>query len=106
MSQLRIQLSWKMNKREARVLKSPHLAELSTFFQITVRRPFNSYNFAKKIFRLTQIFIKSSVYLEYDIINLPFFQDDGIRDIDETELMEHDDCNTASQENIHPIRNM
>ena len=36
MSQLRIQLSWKMNKREARVLKSPHLPELSTFFQITV----------------------------------------------------------------------
>jgi len=37
MSQLRIQLSWKMNKREARVLKSPHLKESSTFFQITVR---------------------------------------------------------------------
>ena len=37
MSQLRIQLSWKMNKREARVLKSPHLRETSTFFQITVR---------------------------------------------------------------------
>ncbi|CAF0755537.1 unnamed protein product [Rotaria sordida] len=35
MSQLRLQLSWKMNKREARVLKSPHIAELSTFFQIT-----------------------------------------------------------------------
>ena len=38
MSQLRIQLSWKQNQREARVLKSPHLAEGSTFFQITVRR--------------------------------------------------------------------
>jgi hypothetical protein len=38
MSQLRIQLSWKMNKREARVLKSPHLRESSTFFQITVRK--------------------------------------------------------------------
>ena len=37
MSQLRIQLSWKMNKREARVLKSPYLRESSTFFQITVR---------------------------------------------------------------------
>ena len=36
MSQLRIQLSWKMNKREARVVKSPHLAESSTFFQINV----------------------------------------------------------------------
>ncbi|CAF1448021.1 unnamed protein product [Adineta steineri] len=67
MSQLRIQLSWKMNKREVRVLKSPHLPELSTFFRIT---------------------------------------DEGIRDIDETELMDHDDLNGASQENIHSISNM
>jgi len=34
------------------------------------------------------------------------FQDDGIRDIDETELMDHDDYNTASQENIYAISNM
>jgi hypothetical protein len=32
-----------------------------------------------------------------------FFQDDGIRDIDETELMDHDDCYNASQENIYAI---
>ena len=37
MSQLQIQLSWKMNKREARALKSPHLRETPTFFQTTVR---------------------------------------------------------------------
>lgn len=42
MSQLRIQLSWKMNKREARVLKSPYLRESSTYFQITVRNYFRS----------------------------------------------------------------
>jgi hypothetical protein len=43
MSQLRIQLSWKMNKREARVLKSPHLQESSTFFQITVSSFFDQF---------------------------------------------------------------
>ncbi|UJR35927.1 hypothetical protein I4U23_028669 [Adineta vaga] len=67
MSQLRIQLSWKLNKREVRVLKSPHLPEMSTFFKIT---------------------------------------DDGVRDIDESELMDHDSDNTATQENQHSFSNM
>ncbi|CAF0830540.1 unnamed protein product [Adineta ricciae] len=67
MSQLRIQLSWKMNKRELRVLKSPHLPEMSTFFQIA---------------------------------------DDGIRDINEDELMDQDECLGTSQENLHSISNM
>lgn len=35
MSNLRIQLSWRLNKREIRVLKSSNLRESSTFFQIT-----------------------------------------------------------------------
>lgn len=84
MSQLRIQLSWRMNKREVRVLKSPHLRESSTFFQITVRKAFD-------------LLINSKEF--------HFFQDDGIRDIDESEMMDQDSCPTASQENIYNISN-
>jgi len=40
------------------------------------------------------------------LIEILFFQDDGIRDIDETELMDQDADNTASQENIYAISNM
>ena len=84
MSQLRIQLSWRTNKREARVLKSPHLRESSTFYQITVK----SIRFIDQIRRITII-----------------LQDDGIRDIDENEMMDQDNCPTASQENIYNISN-
>lgn len=74
MSQLRIQLSWKMNQREARVLKSPHLAEGSTFFQITVRD------------------LSSSIFVEENTL-----KDDGIRDLDVNENAEQENSYPRSQ---------
>jgi hypothetical protein len=72
-----------MNQREARVLKSPHLPECSTFFQITVR-----------VFAAIDCDERTS-FCHRQIS----FQDDGIRDIDESELMEQD-RRLASQENV------